>query len=112
LRGSPRLVLARPRGNLVGCGIANPQELPVSRIDMDFEIYLKVQNKRNIKQILCYARRYHRVLETGDTTLLANLSAATGHHAMESLAILSKYNGYYDKWQEIRKLYSLKGSVN
>jgi hypothetical protein len=31
-----------------------------------FESYLKSQNKRNIKQILCYAQRYHTILETGD----------------------------------------------
>ncbi len=108
LRGSPRLVPARARGNLVGRGIANPQELPDCHIYRDFEIYLKVQNRRNIKQILYYTRRYRRVLEMGDTTLLANLSAATRSHAMVSLAVLSKYNRCYDKWQEIHKRYPLK----
>ena len=103
-RGSPRPA-AKAGGNLVGRGIANPQELP----SCSFESYLKVLKKRNIKQILCYAQRYHSVLEIGDATPLVNLSSgAVRRHAMEGLAAWSKYNGCYDRWQEIRKRYSLK----
>src|SRR3712207_4797822 len=96
LRGSP---------SLVGRGIANPQE---HFLAADFESYLRAQNKRNIKQIMSYAQRYHGVLETGDATPVVKLSSASRRHAMEALAILSKYYGIYDKWQQIRKRYSLK----
>ena len=40
--------------------------------------------------------------------VIANLqSGAVRRHAMEALTALSKYNGYYDKWQQIRQRYSL-----
>lgn len=55
LRGSPRPA-ARAGGNLVGRGIANPQE---------FLAYLEGQKKRNTRQIMCYAQRYHKVFKTG-----------------------------------------------
>ena len=43
-----------------------------------------------------------------NVTVIANLqSGAVRHHAMEALTALSKYNGYYDKWQQIRQRYSL-----
>lgn len=109
LRGSPRLVPARARGNLVGRGIANPQECLLAATVADFESYLKAQKKRNVRQIMCYAQRYHSVLETRDATPLVNLqSGATRRHAMEALVALSKHTGSYDRWQEIRKRYSLK----
>jgi hypothetical protein len=73
-----------------------------------FENYLKVQKKRNIKQILCYAQRYCSVLETGDATPLVNLSSgAVRRHAMEALTVWSKYISHYERWQQIRKSYSL-----
>lgn len=71
-----------------------------------FESYLKSQNKRNIRQIVSYAQRYHSVLETGDASPLTILqSPAMRLHAMESLTSLSKYLGCYDRWQEIRRCY-------
>jgi Archaeal phage integrase len=74
-----------------------------------FETYLKAQNKRNIRQIISYAQRYHRILESGDVSPLINLqSGAMRRHVMESLTALSKYSGYYDKWQEIRKHHQLR----
>jgi hypothetical protein len=74
-RGSP---------SLVGRGIANPQEYPAQ----SFESYLKSQNKRNAKQILCYAQRYRTILETGDATPLVGLSSgAIRRHVMESLTL-------------------------
>ena len=80
-----------------------------SNNDRSFESYLKSQNKRNIRQVVSYAQRYHSVLETGDVSPLINLqSDAMRRHAMESLTSLSKYFGCYDKWQEIRKRYQLR----
>jgi hypothetical protein len=95
-RGSP---------SLVGRGIANPQEFSFR----NFEIYLKAQNKRNIKQILCYAQKYVNVLETQDATPPVNLSsAAQRRHTMKALAALSKFAGCYNVWKDICVKYQLK----
>ena len=95
--------------SLVGRGIANPQELPSCSFAADFESYLKTQKKRNARQMLCYAQRYGDILKTGDSTRLVNIqSDAVRRHAMEALCIYSKYTGRYDRWQEMRKRYSLK----
>jgi hypothetical protein len=73
-----------------------------------FEQYLKAQKRRNVRQIMCYAQRYSSVLETGDASVLAALSSgAIRRHAMEALTVLSKYQGCYDRWCQIRKCYSL-----
>jgi hypothetical protein len=65
-RGSP---------SLVGRGIANLQELPsCDSNSLSFKSYLKSQKKRNVRQIMCYAQRYHTVLETGDATAITSLS--------------------------------------
>jgi integrase len=103
-RGSP---------SLVGRGIANPEQVQQqSPLDNTrFTLYLKTQNKRNIRQILCYARRYATVLETGDATPLVNLHSDTmRHHTLEALANLAKYQGRYDRWLQIRQRYNLKWS--
>jgi hypothetical protein len=78
----------------------------------DFSDYLKAQNKSNVRQILCYARKYASILETGDASPLLVLtksssSPAIRRHAMESLAAFSKYAGCYQRWQQIRQAYSL-----
>jgi hypothetical protein len=99
LRGSP---------SLVGRGIANPQEYRLTANVVDFQSFLKAQKKRNVRQIMSYAQRYHSVLETGDATPLVSLqSGAVRRHAMEALAAYAKCNGSYDKWQQIRQRYSL-----
>jgi hypothetical protein len=90
-RGSPRP--ARAGSNLVGRGIANP--------------FLLIE-KRNKRQILCYARKYSAILETGDATALTSLTGPQRRHAMEALTVLAKNVGCYDRWCEIRKRYSLR----
>lgn len=73
-----------------------------------FEDYLKAQNKRNTRQALCYFRRYHDVLQTGDATAVASIqSGSVRRHIMEALTSYSKYLGCYDRWCQIRKSYSL-----
>ena len=43
-----------------------------------------------------------------NVTVIANLqSGAVKRHAKEALTASSKYNGYYDKWQQIHQRYSL-----
>jgi hypothetical protein len=101
-RGSPRP--ARAGSNLVGRGIAKPYPQQST-----FEQYLKAQKRRNVRQVLCYAQRYHKVLETGDASALASLSSgALRRHAMEALTAYAKYAGSYEEWCQIRKSYSLK----
>jgi hypothetical protein len=69
----------------------------------------KRRRKENVRQMLCYAQRYGDILKTGDATRLVNIqSDAVRRHAMEALCIYSKYTGRYDRWQEMRKRYSLK----
>jgi hypothetical protein len=75
-------------------------------ISSSFAQYLKAQKKRNVRQILCYAKRYHKVLETGDASALVNLQQQSGsikRHAMEAITAYAKYSGCYDKWCQIRK---------
>jgi hypothetical protein len=101
-RGSPRPAV-RAGSNLVGRGIAKPY--PQS----SFEQYLKAQKKHNTRQIICYIKRYHKVLETGDASALASLSSgALRRHAMEALTAYAKYMGSYEEWCQIRKSYSLR----
>ena len=111
-------VIERGSPSLVGRGIANPSPPPLQQQQQQqpldntrFTLYLKSQNKRNIRQILCYARRYATVLETGDATPLVNLHSDTmRHHTLEALANLAKYQGRYDQWLQIRQRYNLKWS--
>ena len=96
--------------------IYNPQDSPfcnnsdVNNND-EFVTFLKVNKKRNIRQIVSYALRFHSILETQDASPIVNLqSGALKRHAMESLTLLAKHRGISDKWTDIRKRYSLKWS--
>jgi hypothetical protein len=73
-----------------------------------FEEYLKVHKKRNIKQILCYVRRFSSILETGDASpLVLSESSTVRRHGLEALTIFAKYIGQYQIWKEIRSKYQL-----
>ncbi len=66
-----------------------------------FEDYLKAQNKRNIKQILYYARRYALALaeNNNNNTQMSEISQLTPNkrrHVMEALTVYAKYQGCYD----------------
>jgi integrase len=67
-----------------------------------------IQSNRNYKQIICYARKYSHILQTGDASVLLTLTGPQRRHAMEALTVLSKQIGRYEQWQSIRKRYSLK----
>ncbi|MDQ3903515.1 MAG: hypothetical protein M3247_07740 [Thermoproteota archaeon] len=58
--------------------------------------------------MICYAQKYLPVLETGDATVLTTLSGPCRRHVMEALTAYSKYNGTYQRWQEIRQAHLLK----
>ena len=83
-------------------------EMSYSSSHYSFEQYLKAQKKRNVRQIISYAKRYHQVLETGDASALVALSSgAMRRHAMEAITVYAKYSGLYEEWCQIRKRYSL-----
>ncbi len=131
-RGSPSLDSLhdeRAKRGAIGRGIANPQECsssfsnnniaaairsrlgnrpPQPPLIINFQNYLKAQKKRNIRQMICYAQKYLPVLETGDATVLTTLSGPCRRHVMEALTAYSKYNGTYQRWQEIRQAHLLK----
>ena len=87
----------------------NDDNIISSSILSTFADYLKSQNKRNIRQLLCYAKRFGSIiLESGDASLLLSLTPAVRRRAMEALTAYSKYTGTYQRWQEIRQAYLLK----
>ncbi len=78
--------------------------------DGGFEQYLKARHSRNIRQLICYARRYHDILNTGDISPIVDISssgATIRRHVMEALTAYAKFSGCYDRWCYIRKCYSL-----
>jgi Archaeal phage integrase len=93
-RGSP---------SLVGRGIANLV------IEEDFRNYLITQNRSNVRQLLCYARKYHAVLVTGDASIISKItSPSVRHHILESLTVLAKWCGLYDRLKDIIAKYQLR----
>ena len=78
-------------------------------MSVEFERCLKAQKRCNVRQILCYAKKYHTVLQTGDGSTIVNLqSPAVRRHVLESLTIYSKYIGKYNIWKDICTKYQLK----
>lgn len=75
-----------------------------------FRDWLQSQGKTRwtIKQIKNYAIRYGHVLDTGDASALLGLSPTVRRHVLASLAALSKYQGCYDKYMQIKQRYHLK----
>jgi hypothetical protein len=92
--------------------INNDNPTSPTRLGDDFEHYLKIQNRRNVRQILCYVRKYASVLETGDATALTTLSSAKRRHVMEALSAYSKHIGAYPRWQQIYKSHSLRWTTD
>ena len=57
-----------------------------------------------------YARKYHKVLETGDSSIIAAAaitSPSVHRHVLEALTVLSKYYGLYDRLKAIISKYKL-----
>ena len=57
-----------------------------------------------------YAKLFGHILQDGDASSMMMLSPRNKHHAMTALANLSKYQGCYDEWLQIRRRYNLKWS--
>jgi Archaeal phage integrase len=79
-----------------------------SEIDDGFKQYLLAQRKRNLKQILLKAAKHGHILETGDASEILTFSNTKRRHVMEALVCLSKYQGTYNTWKEIKEKYQLK----
>jgi hypothetical protein len=79
-----------------------------SEIDYGFKQYLLAQRKRNLKQILLKAAKHGHILETGDASEILAFSNTKRRHIMEALVCLSKYQGTYNTWKEIKEKYQLK----
>ncbi|HSA75319.1 MAG TPA: hypothetical protein VLE21_03945, partial [Candidatus Nitrosocosmicus sp.] len=85
-----------------------------SQIDwVSYEQYLEKNfNKHTAKARLAYSKNYYQVLVSGDTSSLVLLTFDKRIHIMKSLATLSKFLGFYDKWKKIVENYQLKWSDN
>ena len=80
-----------------------------SEIDEDdFKQYLLAQRKRNWKQILLKAIKHGHILKTEDASEILTFSDTKRRHVMEALVCLSKYQGTYNTWKEIKEKYQLK----
>ena len=80
-----------------------------SKIDEDgFKQYLLAQGKRNWKQILLKAVKHGHILETEDAGEILAFSNTKRRHVMEALVCLSKHQGTYNTWKEIKEKYQLK----
>lgn len=66
------------------------------------------QGKRNWKQILQKAAKHGHILETKDASEILTSSNTKRRHVMEALVCLSKYQGTYNTWKEIKEKYQLK----
>jgi hypothetical protein len=83
--------------------------IKASRIDEDcFKQYLLAQKKRNWKQILLKATKHGHILQTGDASEILIFSNTKRRHVMEALVCLSRYQGTYNTWREIKEKYQLK----
>ncbi len=69
-------------------------------------------NQLTMKTRMAYARKYYHLLVTGDFSEIMEFSNDKKKHIMKSLALLSKYLGCYDKWQDYKNRYQLKWTVS
>jgi hypothetical protein len=70
----------------------------------------QAKTKATIKEIVNYSKKYATVLDTGDAFPLLTLSPRNKHHAMSALANLSKFQGRYNEWLQLRQRYNMKWS--
>ena len=77
----------------------------------DFKIY--VQNKyrkTTAKRVMCYAKRYYHVLESGQIGQLNAVPSTTRSEVIKSLIIISKYIGCYEQFKAALKSYGIKSA--
>jgi intergrase/recombinase len=72
---------------------------------------LQKMTPKTAEDRLRYAKRYNKVLETGNASGLLQLQPNKRIHAMKALSNLAKFTGEYDKFLQIRQRYNLKWST-
>ena len=78
---------------------------------VSFSIILEQNNNHlGTRDRLNYARKYAKVLDTGDARLLLELRQEKRIHIVKGLSALAKLTGRYDRWQHIRQRFQLKWS--
>ena len=66
------------------------------------------KRKRTVRDTIFYAKKFAYVLDTGDATpIMTQVKPLSQKHVLSALANLSKYQGRYDRWQQIRRNHSL-----
>ncbi len=72
-----------------------------------------VQNKyrkTTAKQIMCYAKRYYNILETGNIGQLNAVPPTCRAEVTKSLIVISKYIGCYEQFKSALKSYGIKNA--
>jgi len=76
------------------------------------EYLLKNHNNHTAKVRLSYSKKFYHILTEANAQELMILSDEKRIHTMKALAVLAKYLGCYDRWNDIRDRYQLKWSNN
>ncbi|MDQ3837398.1 MAG: hypothetical protein M3270_10785 [Thermoproteota archaeon] len=74
--------------------------------------WLKALGKTHwtVKQTKNYAKKYGHIIYSGNCSEIMALSPRNRHHAMVALASLAKFQGQYDRFQQLKQSYNLKWS--
>jgi hypothetical protein len=71
-------------------------------------LYSQKKRKRTVRDTLFYAKKFAYVLDSGDATpILTQVKPLSQKHVLSALANLSKYQGRYEQWNQIRRNYNL-----
>jgi hypothetical protein len=76
------------------------------------EYLLKNHNNHTARVRLLYSKKFYHILTEANAQELMTLSDEKRIHTMKALAVLAKYLGCYDRWNDIRERYQLKWSNN
>jgi hypothetical protein len=78
----------------------------------NFEEYLKKGHGENLSRTLLRSAKEHQdVLESGDASVLLQLSENRRMLVTKSLANLAKSQGHYDDWRSIMERYGLRWTI-
>jgi hypothetical protein len=66
------------------------------------------KRKRTVRDTLFYAKKFAYVLDTGDATpIMTKVKPLSQKHVLSALANLSRHQGRYEYWNQIRRNYNL-----
>ena len=76
---------------------------------LDFKKYVQGKyRKTTAKRVMCYAKRYYHVLESGKVGQLNAVPSTIRTNAIKSLIVISKYIGCYEQFKASLKSYGIK----